>query len=456
MELDQLPDELLLMAMEYLGVQDLIALQIVCKRLGALAQDVRVWRHQSVSDGDARLGPTLRLAPRLRSLQTSVPSALSSTLYSTKCAVSKLRLFVERDGAIHATQLIRHQEALGRLRDLHLTLFPTRDAVHDYEELIWAVASMSGLEKLVVKLWSRTNNFRLPPPREDRAVPRSSLKSLRCISTDMQPFYSVVLADHAATLEEVYLELEGDHYPAGITLQLAGMPRLRVLRCPLLPGLEAVAACGSLRVVTLCVNNEPAGMQGAKEFLRRATQLREVALRKSNTGMYNYEGEGDRLVLALVSRGPSRVESLTIDLEDEVAGFFQDPTSELGPLLQALPLMPDLRTLQVDEFKDELLLAITPASAPALRTLKEQPREADGSGCAHRFLHHESVQTLMSLNPSLNVLVCAGRFCPPEYRAACEGACAEGCHQDQGVWDNEEGSTGCWTKIPRLNPVSNE
>ncbi|XP_052133193.1 uncharacterized protein LOC113213875 [Frankliniella occidentalis] len=138
--LDQLPEDILAMAMSRLCVVDVLACRLVCKRLAGLAQHPDVWRHRHLDVDDysksARIEccRVLRLAPCLREISTSVTTALScrhADLRTTSCAARVLSIAVDMGGkcgpeeATKAVQVIKQQEALGRLRAVSLVFWQT-------------------------------------------------------------------------------------------------------------------------------------------------------------------------------------------------------------------------------------------------------------------------------------------------------------------------------------------
>ncbi|XP_026280141.1 uncharacterized protein LOC113207701 [Frankliniella occidentalis] len=461
--MEHLPEDVLLTVMQYLDVPDLLACRLVCKRIGGLALHPHVWRRQRVSDHNRYLLPVLRLAPCLASLSVVLPADHQQLYSITRCAVSSLSLIVQDGSAVFAALVIANQEMLGRLRNLDVRYW-AEETVADAPALLWPVAFTSGLVALAVSVSDR-HEYVISTNSLPTARPRSSLRTFTCnLRPDLGPFCDFVLASHADTLEDVDLEGNCNFSTSALTSTaslLAGIPNLRGLyHCPLLPGLDAVAACESLELVSLgvgCSRMRDAVPQ-AKEFLRRAKQLRNVTLEYREEASIN--GVGVDLVLALVSSGPSLVESLTIDINEYLFSTF-DLQPQLQPVISALPLMPALRELELDTASEALLLAITPATNPALRTIKLHPTESNAPRCAHGYLHWESVETLLSKNPSLDLIVYASYYCDELDPNACE-PCELGCHGE--VWESEwfeecaymlehgdDGHCTDWITIPRLN-----
>ncbi|XP_026271589.1 uncharacterized protein LOC113201849 [Frankliniella occidentalis] len=430
MQLDQLPDDVLVTLMQHLDVDSLLACRLVCRRLCGLALHGDAWRHRWLwTDFEPRARAVLRLAPCLRGV--SVCGHILP-LIATRCSVAHLLLTVnvsdQGDGAearlaLAATQfalVVRNQEALGRLRGVTLScLYPMFGA----EALIMTLAATSGLESLrVVGIvpyhWSLIEQG----PR------RPTLEHFECeLTTGTESFVNTVLAGHGDTLEVVDL---GAHSRDGVegylgqtsetTLRLlGGMGRLRELTCQLLPGLEVVAACPTLENLRLNVYSfEPHAIEGACELLRRAHHLRSVCLD------YYYDDSQDRppevgakLIEALgcCSSGRSLVTQLAISA-----------LPLLQPLLGALPSLPALHDLWLSAplltLNGELAQGITPSTAPALRLLALRPYET--LECVHDWLHTDTPKTVLTANPQLHILVRELHEC-----GICE-ACELGCHRN--------------------------
>ncbi|XP_026286687.1 uncharacterized protein LOC113212276 isoform X2 [Frankliniella occidentalis] len=443
--MDLLPDDVVLQVFRHVDVDDLFRCRLVCKRLGALALHPFVWRHQSFkafnSDLRKKLCRVLRLAPCLDDLSFEMSSeGHHFPLYATtRCAVGRLNFRVPKAGGVHAALIVRNQEALGRLKDVHVGInnLPISDATM----LLGTLASTSVLEKLCVS-WDGMSGG-LFTASLHTSVARPSLKYFRCqLSSESQPFIDLVLAGHAATLEEVLLSFQSDYYFISTSTGSlpACMPNLRELTCSLLPGLESLAS--SLTKVTLHVSPDMRpGVLGATELLRRAPKLREVALKYSPAAR-SPDDVGVTLVEALAWSGRSVVEVLDIDndCENEMDGEEDDDGVEylpqLQPLVRALPSLPALRYIELTVYvpPDELLLAITPETAPALRELRLYPMRWLPARCAHDWLHKDSVQTLLSLNPALKFVVNTTPYCLKNERC---GSCAQGCHNTLWEWDWE-------------------
>ncbi|XP_052133036.1 uncharacterized protein LOC127752257, partial [Frankliniella occidentalis] len=370
--MERLPNEVLLEVMMYLSVEDLFACRLVSKRLAALAMHPYLWRREwryvsshVYNRSRCYACPALRLAPCLTDVSVEVPSARNTPLYKeTRCAVSSLSVGLKEGAAgaaLEAALVIRNQEALGRMTSLHLFMDSDVDA-SQAAVLLETVALVSGLKKLTV-----FNSFPLSEPPINGVYglwPRSSLTHFSSeLSPESEVFCNFVLAAHAATLEDVSL-YEGTS--TSTAALLAGMPKLRELECCALPGMEAVAACESLRELTLHITSdtERLELRAAAAFLGGATQLLGVVLEYD-------EGAGSApatldmdLILALAATGRSRVETLDIytDPQDDDDDNF---CPHARSLLQALPHLPALRALSVGCVPDALLLGITPRTAQA-------------------------------------------------------------------------------------------
>ncbi|XP_052130057.1 uncharacterized protein LOC113214181 isoform X3 [Frankliniella occidentalis] len=429
LSLERLPDDVLVLVLRYLDVGSLLACRLVCKRLGALALHGDAWRHRVVGGfvgGCACVCPELRLAPCVRvlcfytELHDRVPCR-EAALAWTRCAAAELCLEVSdgSDNALAAAALINRQQALGRLKSLRVELYSSKPAV--ISVLTETCASTHGLVKLEVEVWGG----RLPTPfQTECTISAPSLRHFKCVlSPEMEPFVNLILAGHAATLETVDLNSEASGMFCVATVPLLlGLPKLTKLSCCNIPGVEAVAASHTLRKLELTVRTETehrGAVAGAAALLMRAPQLREVKVWYSPCTA----DVGVDVIWALASSGRSPLESLEIE-NDGNGQYF----CHLQELIAAMPSLLALRHLRVDvggnmEKLDELALAITPATAPALRSVKL----GLGTGlCGHACLHRDAFKTNMSKNPLLHL----GLSALPQYCGilSCE-ACGVGCHE---------------------------
>ncbi|XP_052131356.1 uncharacterized protein LOC127751610 [Frankliniella occidentalis] len=443
--MEQLPDEVVLLVLRYVGMDDLFTCRLVCKRLGDLALHPGVWRHRSSYNvsghQNQKMCRILRVAPRLAELSFDLWSTQDDHLAvytTTRCAVRQLILQVGGAGSVPAALIVRNQEALGQLKVVEVTFLYTTTWA-DAVVLLGTLASTSVLNKLLVRYRGHSSGaLHLHTP-----VARPSLKYFKCLlSSKSQPFVDLVLAGHAATLEEVHLGDDDDHITTSTGLLPASMPKLRALTCSLLPGMETLGP--SLTKVTLHVTPDMRpGLLGATEMLRRASKLRMLTL-KYHPAARSSAYVGVDLVEALGCSGPSVVEVLKIDndWENEHEGEENDDGVEflpqLQPLVRTLPFLPCLRYLELTVYvpPDELLLAITPETLPVLRNLKLHPMRWLPARCAHDWRHKDSVQTLLSVNPVLKFSVFTTPYCLKGQRESC-GSCAQGCHNTLWEWDWE-------------------
>ncbi|XP_026293184.1 uncharacterized protein LOC113217485 [Frankliniella occidentalis] len=402
--LAQLPDDVLLVVMQLLDIAYLFALRLVCKRLGGLALHPDAWRHRRLHDtcGCA----VLRLAPCLDAAvygRDGKKHFHNSAFMATTCAVRHLDLFPEDNDYAAIALVIRNQEALGRLRSVKLMAWPKSQGRFDVL-LKTLVACSSVLESL--DLFISSKPYAMGPVLY--GPPRSSLKCFRCETfKDAESFFNTLLAGHAATLEEVDFSVDSRHsISADTAALLLRMPRLRKLQCLVFPGMEVLAACKMLADVSLGVSLEEGAIAGAVAFFRQANQLRVVSLDYTWLDYCDMKS----LPRALASSGRSLVERLTID------NFY----GELQPLFGALPRLPALRVLSFlnscmlrpcnADKMDELLLGLTPASAPTLRLLELSQEPVVNplfKGCIHAWLHmhSDSLKKALAANPLLHILV---------------------------------------------------
>ncbi|XP_052126779.1 uncharacterized protein LOC127750138 [Frankliniella occidentalis] len=434
--MDQLADDVLVEVMQYVAVQDLLALRLACKRFRDLALHRDVWRLRRLKYDDPMVCTVLRLAPCLLKAHFQVPSGKCHMLYTTRCAVADLTLMVYEEGTMHAAFAIRNQEGLGRLRRVEVNFREWSQP--GLPVLLGTLASTAGLICLdITGLFSFTSPSVGPLPAVHNPVSTASLKRFQCIlQLETEPFCTSIISAHSSTLEVIILNVKWPVHSgrASSTLAplLADVPNLRWLECPLLPGMEALAACETLRSVVLHVQAERIKpippIQEGLDFLRRATQLHRVHLYVCVPHLDHPGDVAVDLALALAASGKSRVRELTI--RDEAKG--EDDEFSLHPLLRALPSLPALRDLSVEGPPAQLLPGISPATAPALRMLEFQPY-SQPMGCVHAWLHSDQVRDVLSSNPRLHI----GLLIPAD---ACENedcqACSQGCHQD--MWGYEQ------------------
>ncbi|XP_052128021.1 uncharacterized protein LOC127750409 [Frankliniella occidentalis] len=420
--LEQLPDDVLVLAMQFVSVEDVLSWRLVCKRLCDLALHRDVWRHRSLRDDEPCADAVLHLAPCLDKLKVTGPDP-SLAVTTTRCAVACLDLRKAGYGPFNAAEYalaVRNQEHLGRLRRLVLgvEMNPLEEPTADV--LFWTVASCSGLDRLEV--------LYAPPIINQPVVhgpPSSSLKVFKCVACiETVSLVNTVLAGHAATLEEVEIYTDLDLWETTTADLLAAMPRLRSLRCDCsIGGLEKVAECKTLRDLDICLNGCTGDVDNAAKLLRRANQLRHVLL--DNAAWDDPIVESwPVLAEALAWSGRFPLERLALKGFEEV--------ELLGPLIRALPSLPALRFLYLDtEPVDELLKSISPAMAPALRLLRFPIRREK---CPHAWIHRTALKTTLLANPLLHIQLWGNIF---HSRSQDCAMCVGDCDRHQGVeWHN--------------------
>lgn len=448
--MEELPDDALLRVLRFVDVPSLLTCRLVCKRLGDLALHADAWRHREFGNGRVAyvdryccMCPVLRLAPCLRLLQDPIcvdrpaNTCRSAAFAWTSCAVAELRLQVKDDtDAGTAAVAILRQEALGRLRlvDLHFAHAAQLQISDSMANVLLAtVASTRGLDTIKLPLIT-ANDASLEIATSlslGGAMPTPSVKLFECGYLN-ETFLKFILTAHSATLETVRLNLGVSSMSCTyIAPLLAGLPNLKELSCWNLPGLEAVAACESLRDLTLTLSTVRRHRRGAAAartaaFLSRAVQLRELTLRYGPinlTASVARARVGVDALRALASTGRSRLETLFLIVIDEE----DDPShaTHVQALIEALPSLPALQKLKtylhVKQENDALLLSITPATAPAL--LKVQLGLADDL-CAHAWFHGDTFKTVMARNPLLHLnLYGRSTYCRKESCPACSRAC---------------------------------
>ncbi|XP_026277977.2 uncharacterized protein LOC113206215 isoform X1 [Frankliniella occidentalis] len=426
MEILMLPDDVLLMVLVELNEKDTLACRLVCRRLAALALHPDLWRHYSTCSGTCRC-PLLRLAPCLDKMYVVFPvkGCDQWAFASTRCAAKRLFIYVKgSSNAVHAAAVICKQEMLGRLIDVDVYIEIRSEAVAEVTMLLSMLASTSRLERLrfaaTEGLLSTTT-----APILGATVVTSSLKDFECrLSVFSELFVNFILSEHAATLEEVYLHpsLSSWKFTSTVPL-LVSATNLSKLTCCCLPGMEALIACKSLKVLELTVHTESLNrpvVAGVATLLRGAEHLREVSL-QYEPAVRSVTDVGAELVLALAS-GRSRVETLII--QNYVSGCGENSPLH-QPVVSALPSLPALRRLKLAENldnPDQILLAISPDVAPALQKVEVNL----GEGCAHSWIHGDTVKSVFTLNPTLHVHVSSSKIGCSD-GAHCQ-ACKLDCH----------------------------
>ncbi|XP_026278755.1 uncharacterized protein LOC113206745 [Frankliniella occidentalis] len=427
--MEHLPDDVLVAVMQYLGVQDLFACRLTCKRLASLVLHRDVWRVKDISDSEGCVCPVLHLAPCLRRLSVCFPKTRCRDAYtSTRCAVAELKIsFRKKSGAMHATAVICRQEALGRLKNIGILLDKkTADLAADADEsiLLRTLASTSGLVGLLVF------GISLPTTAQAMMGITVSTPSLQRFVCDLCPnsehFVNFILAGHASTLESVALTCSAG--VAGLTSTaplLASLPNLRVLQSWHLVGMGAVAACEKLNELRIFVSSrrEDEPVEGAADLLRRAKHLKKVQLSYFPPARSAEDIGVDLVTVLAAGRSRSHLESLCIENSQLRSNEHHFPQREA--LLHALPSLSALVHLKVLAVvdPDELLLAIRPDMVPALQHIGVRlPREK----CAHAWIHSHTARAVLKVNPSIHVKLDA--LTPACSLQTCQ-ACVLGCHE---------------------------
>ncbi|XP_026275857.1 uncharacterized protein LOC113204773 [Frankliniella occidentalis] len=445
-----LPDLVLLEVMQYLSVDDVFACRLVCKRLEALARHPNVWRHRRIDwDRDCPCA-VLRLAPCLRAIVCRRHGDGYSPYYSnaafetTKCAVTSLDIEVEsawngkksHPQLAHFTQVVRNQIALGRLQ--HVTVLSGRpgmylrrqaDPLRGVDAFWDALAQSSCLQSL---------RFLGCVPSATQPLQSGSSKSslllFKCrLTRKSESFVKAVLAAHTDTLEEV--SLRGSLYvddsavsSSDTTELLARMPRLRRLKYDRLSPIDALAACNTLKDVSLfpAPGCSPLSLEQPQsnilKFLSEANQLRALSI------LFGPGDNIEELIEATLVSSALSLEHLSL------RGYKAKEVHQV--LIRALPRLPALRQLTLHpgdlEECDELLLAITPLSAPALRRLKlisDEDAYNSGYGCGHHWLHGDAVRATLVVNPLLHIHLWNPNACCSDFE--CD-PCATLCHLEAG------------------------
>ncbi|XP_052125357.1 uncharacterized protein LOC113211090 isoform X1 [Frankliniella occidentalis] len=227
---------------------------------------------------------------------------------------------------------------------------------------------------------------------------------------------------------------------------LTGLPKLTALHCALLPGMEALIACRTLRDLTLQVELESrdAAVDGAAALLREAGQLRHVGL------VFNREASSvaiaAKLLRALGASGQSSVHTLSINFNNrDCSRLAFNVFGNYGHflnykvLLSVLPRLPVLRELSLDYVPDELVPNLSPTTAPALRMLHSE----SWVPCCHEWLHSD---TIRKIPHSIHVRL-EGPFC-----SDCNW-CYLDCHEDvkdflEDERDRVSGTSICFYSHP--------
>ncbi|XP_052120227.1 uncharacterized protein LOC113206979 isoform X2 [Frankliniella occidentalis] len=255
--MDRLPDDALLEVLLWLPPEDLLACRLVCKRLGTLAMHPHVWRRKCCSVSAASCAcPVLRLAPCLGLLQVTLPLKNCLHLYTTRCAVSRLDLLVDKymkDAAL----IIHRQSFLLRLKSVTVTLgqyrvgqYLTFDA--GVAILFTTLASTCGLTYLKVRAeFGSGLSFDMTQSLQSIAVPSSIKTFIFEVGHALSQTYIVRRAalwalallsvlPRLPALQELSLDWHTDELLRGINPTTAPALRILSLHCgavrPCTPG----------------------------------------------------------------------------------------------------------------------------------------------------------------------------------------------------------------------------
>lgn len=311
-----LPDDVLLDVMQYLSVEDVFACRLVCKKFEALARLPTVWCHRRIDMHCPRA--VLRLAPCLGAIvckahyESGFQGDPDPAFEATKCAVTSLNFELTAEEVhmlssdedfpsrlAYFARVVRNQVTLGRLKHvtvqirqlcggywLWLTFSTPRGAA---DALLDALAQSSSLQSLRFLGWVPSATRPLL-----RVSSKSSLLLFECwLSKKSESFVKAMLTAHADTLEEVSLFDRGREMGSWgsndvvaspeITELLARMPRLQRLKYDRLSPIDALAACKTLKDVTLSktssgYNAADPPLSKTLKFLSEANQLRSLTI----------------------------------------------------------------------------------------------------------------------------------------------------------------------------------
>ncbi|XP_034246379.1 uncharacterized protein LOC117648177 isoform X2 [Thrips palmi] len=450
MELNCLPDHVLLQVMSHLDEDDLLESRGVCRRWRDLALHPMIWQNKSIyffASSDY-IAIALRLVPRLRCLLMDLTchGDVWDILLATPTAIADITLLFDRKDAMLVALILARQAALGRLKRVTLRLRRNGTLWRDLlprrldrgpRALLLQICQTPGLQSVDLKLYVDDEGVldvlagKVPVP--------ASLKRLKCRDL-LEPYLGLLLNWHAETLEDVSLSFDGPR----TTSLLAAMPRLRKLSCPMLTDMQLLRQCRSLTYLKLNLTvfddaeAVEAGLPGARLLLRSAAARLEHL--KITYAPYSSPDVVDLLlsigrrsgVTALRSLrfmimrwGPEIRDSESFD-EDES----ESPPPQLVPLAAILPRLPLLTRLDIDsEASDAFLDALDGQVVPKLERLDiRMPRDC---ACHHSWLHveEERMRRVMKRYPRLHV------FIQTVDKSTCrEGDCgfckSNSCHAD--------------------------
>ncbi|XP_034246479.1 uncharacterized protein LOC117648213 [Thrips palmi] len=420
MELDSLPDDALLQVLRYLDVRELLECRGVCRRWRELALRPLLWRDKRIHSNMSTklIAIALRLVPRLHSLRIDLPlhGDACDVLLVTPTAISEVDLkFGAKDDLLVALILSR-QVSLGRLKKV--SLFTRHDIIRTSKRglraLLLQICQAPGLQSLSLCLNVHSDDEEVLNVIKAKVPVPASLKQLSCFGS-LKPYLELLMEWHANTLEVVSLSSDGPR----LTSLLAAMPRLRKLKCPMLPDMQLLRQCLSLTHLELNLTDlddevVEAGLPGARLLLcSAAAHLEHLEI------MYNPYSSPDVVDLLLsVGRrsGDTALRSLRLtisqwDWEFRCRESFDEDESEspppqLVPLAAILPRLPLLTVLDIDtEASDAFLDALDGQVVPKLERLDiRTPRDGD---CDHSWLHveEERMRRVMKRYPRLHVFI---------------------------------------------------
>lgn len=415
--LSTLPNEVLLLVLEYLTPQELLLVRAVCRHWRDLALSEPLWRRQEIVLGMGRhFTPCWRLilasAPCVRKVWLSGRwAAHLIDVDGMQCALHTLDLRdLEELGSEHIrklAELVAKQAAIGGLRGLRLDLSP-RDSAEDFTPLYEAIGQCA-IEKMTVRMWDDG----LPRCSPQSWVPRrqNTIRKLKYSGGALwpNPWLQSLLQHHAGSLERLLLFNPSPEFPCSL---LASCANLRVLECPLLLDMDRLQQCARLEKLHLDIRvkgeNFSALVRSAASLCRAAAGLRELSFYvHTETDAKPVVETAVRAVKDIVdgaaSSGRAALTSLTVTTGRDCLGG-----AWIGAVLRALSGLPCLENLVLntsDLPPARVLREISATSAPALRSLRllwflEKHEE-----------HMTEVRALLARHPALHVtgLMLAGR-----------------------------------------------
>ncbi|XP_052127437.1 uncharacterized protein LOC127750277 isoform X1 [Frankliniella occidentalis] len=438
--LTDLPDDVVLEVLQRLAVKDVLTCRLVSKRMGELALAPFVWNRRRIELGRRSDCAVLRLAPCLASMVFGDGDNLRQRLrcrhlYTSSCAVRRLAITLDSMHyggsflAPYAARLVKRQASLGRLKTLVLRIHVNDDALSDQDisNFFETVVFARGVEDLAIMAhFGPESEPIIRSSALRRNVSPSTMRKLNCHAEEVElvSYLRSMLTIHAATMETVELRISPrsiDNFEEDLTPEstltarlFTGMPNLCQLNCQLISGLEALASCKSLTILTLSLDKYmQRGEKGALKLLREAHHLREVTLECRDARRDDFYSWYEKrqpcsedfyldLVRALASSGKSQVEKLTI-YSFRWSGYFRLKQALIPLLAQSLCLLPALKKLELDGDMDleELLHSISPATAPNLRCLGLRHTHVDD--WVPQGVPKDATRALLLVNPALHL-----------------------------------------------------